>query len=205
MSIENYVRSTVTWILLGASAAAQQGAPPGNTYPVNQKTAETVPLDVDLIERELRKWGPWVEELVESDYTDGRRTKYFGIDIFDRKEVPGLSRNVVMAYDKDNNNLAILEPVYADSYGLFMRAIHHELSHLLCDAEGRRGLTFLPEYRGPSCQELSAASIDLLYVPENKIYAEDALAEIQLQYAGIKHRKLKESFDSLSERINNAM
>lgn len=119
----SYVREFTAFALLGTSVLQAAGFR-AQQYPVallqpqafvcyqpqEETEAERIPLDLRLVERELRKWGPWVEELVESDYTDGERTKPVSLYTSDQDATPLRVYNF-MSYDHEKDAVRVPQTI----------------------------------------------------------------------------------------------
>lgn len=154
----NRVLSTVLTGILGitpATGLAQQ-----------QTLEDRIKVTSPLIETEIRKWGPWVEGYIESDYTDGQRTKR--VSIYLEKSTDFLMSRMYGAfadYDPEKLDLRLPETIKANDVLFFQNAVHHELTHSLF---GKNGLINAQGYSGPSEQELIQSAKDAMALPENQ-------------------------------------
>ena len=101
-----------------------------------------------LIEREVNKWGPWVNSQIESGYRDGRRTKRLAIYLRNRDtDLMSYEHDAFASYD--GHQVAIRLPADVEPHEIYhlSGAVNHEIAHSLF---GENGLIRQPGYSGPS-------------------------------------------------------
>lgn len=151
--------------------------------------AESVEVTNQMIETELRKYGSWVNEFMESDFTDNVRTKETAIAVTDPA---ALMRELFNSADPyatgalympQLNVLALPERVHRKSDP--RKTIHHEIAHAIFDTlqdlmapdplntEVGKGVVFRKGYEGPPPEEVLAATEKVMKLPQNAAYAKN--------------------------------
>ena len=126
-----------------------------------------------MIETEIRKWGPWVGERIESDYTDGKRTKGLAFYLEDINDdfILSAERDRFATYNPEANSARFPTRVSPSEQKLLEHSVNHELAHYIVR---EKGLFSDPRYSGPTKEKIFELAAEAMALPENQRALEHA-------------------------------
>jgi hypothetical protein len=133
-----------------------------------------IPSKKDVIEGEIRKMGSWVEEYVESDFLDNKRTKKLSISVKNDilSEYFGIfSDNNAAIYDPDETEIIISKKDFdGNSRAKLSGIIYHEMLHFVLSEQSK--ILNSPDYFGPSKDIMFSKAKENIISQEEKKYIE---------------------------------